>query len=115
MILDHRRTLERLIESLEHARRYPMMAFGTVDAEHATAWIHGIWIALHSAGLDVHAQDYREPALDRRGIYPQSDWHDTILRDRLGSETKVVDELLAIEIETIRYLHSTMEFKPEDD
>lgn len=112
----HRRTLERLIEILESARQRPAMYFARVDVEHVLPFLDGIWLTLGAAGLEPRDHDCRKPSLERRGIPFTALGHEPVLRERLVSEAKIVDELLLIEIETFRNLCSSLEYwlNPEE-
>ncbi len=92
--------VSRLIACLEKARRWPAMLFGSVAVEPAKHFLAGLDFALGE--WLGNSFDTRLAVQAERG-WPQTDRHPAHhMAERGLTPAEIVDELLVIEIETLR-------------
>jgi hypothetical protein len=98
----HVKETTRLIEWLESARIRPAMYFGSVDIDAATHFLHGVELAV-TAFLGIPIETQLQVIADR-GWRPNSIHLSPQMTERGLTTAEVVDELIVIEIETLKRL-----------
>ncbi len=94
--------VDRLIECLENARTRPAMYFGEVDVDAAMHYLNGLGLAI-MVWLEEDRQ-IRNQVTAARGWHPTA-MHPSREMIECGlTPAQVIDEMLVIEIETIRRL-----------
>jgi len=96
------RQIGRLIECLESARSRPAMYFGAVDVEAAMHFLNGVGLAVKALlgdNIEIRRQVLITRGWDANAMHPSQQ-----MIDRGLTPADAVDEMLVIEIETIRWL-----------
>jgi hypothetical protein len=108
-----RAAVDWMIERLSQVRKRTNMYISELAPEIMRNWFNGFANAMSFLGINDH--DCREEVLNRRGVRVTS----TILLEaqfsnRGWSPEKIVDEMLAIEIDVRQAQRKSMEFDPFD-
>jgi hypothetical protein len=94
--------VDRLIECLENARTRPAMYFGEVDVGAAMHFLNGVGLAIFVWLGEDH--EIRNQVIAARGWHRNAMHPSGEMIERGLTPAQVIDEMLVIEIETIRRL-----------